>query len=189
MNQKSYNGWILSGLVCCYIAFWSFIIAAANLPAGRTSNIIGSIGEGLLWGTLISVLIVDFKGYVTLKGLVNWRNQNATKGLGMVIVLTVLFPLTLAFYLIRAIIVHIRHRQQPQLGYVNAHTMRIKPFLAIVCGTLATILVFVFYANVVHGTNTTTVVQTDATTKVSPATSNSNLSQPLLLLHLHRAQV
>ena len=98
---RPYTNRVLLILACAYIAFWIVGFIGSSFPVNSSGNIfLTSLAESLVCGLFVSVLIMDWKGYTTLSGLITWQQRGVKKAL-IVCALIFLFMITLGIYLVR----------------------------------------------------------------------------------------
>lgn len=112
---------------------------------------------------------MDWRGYFTFDGLMQWRQASNAKLVGVVVLCTVFFMIALGIYLIRKAFLYVQRRTveewRPTLSYR-------RPAIGLIVGTIVALFAFHIYANpVVGNTNTATnnantyVVNTSQTTQ------------------------
>ncbi len=112
---RPYNGIILTVLVTEYILSWVLGFSSTAFPSNSSpAGIIVSISAALLWGVQVSVLIIDWRGFKTLDGLVKWRQMSAAKKFWMFCAYIVFFLIMSGIYLGRK--KHISMHVKNQLG-------------------------------------------------------------------------
>lgn len=101
-QTRPYTNKMLVILMCVYITFWIVAFIGGSFPVNSSGNIfLTALAESLVCGLFVSVLIMDWKGYTTLNGLITWQQRGVKKAL-IVCALTFLFMITIGIYLVRA---------------------------------------------------------------------------------------
>src|SRR5579859_4090391 len=73
-SQRSpYSGFVLALCIVAYLGFWGLGFFSTALSDSHTVRTLLVLAASLLCGVMISVLITDWRGYITLDGLIQWR--------------------------------------------------------------------------------------------------------------------
>lgn len=81
------------------------LIGLGGASTGMTDRFllfISRAGASLFMGVLIGIFIMDWKGFVSLEGLIKWRQMEDKKRIGMGCLFFFFFPIFFFIYLIRA---------------------------------------------------------------------------------------
>jgi len=116
--MHKYNPLFFAGLVSlCILGFVLAGIASA-LPHYTTLDpVLNAISGTVLVADMLLVLIADWKGFLTLNGLINWSNMSDSKRILFGILYCVFGPLLLILYLIQ-----IARYKPLAMGSANAKT-------------------------------------------------------------------
>jgi hypothetical protein len=177
MCRKPYNKSILFGLICVYIAFWVFTFIGTAYPSNRFAVFLGSVGISLFWGALVSVLIMDWRGFFTLHGWIRRQPTTRTNRFLLGCLLLFVSPLLLGVYLVRVLLVRKRSSQQGAMGSPSTPSSSRRPRIGIIVGAVVAVSSLFFYS--VGNTSGTTVGSTDTlSTSASPTTTQVVAVQP-----------
>jgi hypothetical protein len=102
-----YSTVLLATLAAAFTAAWLLVGLAAGLPGVATFA--RNLAISLFLGILATVLWLDYWGYATLRGLIDWRTTHGWKRVGLVCLL-ILFPVVVGVYLVRAVVDYRRPR-------------------------------------------------------------------------------
>jgi hypothetical protein len=103
-----------------FAGLWIFLLPIASLTSGGVSVVVGRIGTCLFIGVLATAAWLDWRGLVSMRGLIDWSKIHgwARFLLGLVLVLVVEF--VLGIYLVRAAYMTWRTRPGPQAAPLPA---------------------------------------------------------------------
>jgi hypothetical protein len=96
-----YSKVLLTALVGAFAAAWLLVVLAMGLPG--VVPLAGKLAVSVFLGILATVLWLDFWGYATLRGLVQWRTAQWWKW-AAVIGLLIFFPVVVGVYLVRTVL-------------------------------------------------------------------------------------
>ena len=172
-----YNKSILFGLICVYIAFWAFTFVAAAYSPNGFAVFLGNVGISLFWGTLVSVLIMDRRGFFTLHGWIRRQPTTRTNRFLLGCLLLFVSPFLLGVYLVRVLLVRKRSSQQGAMGSLSTPSSSRRPRIGIIVGAVVAVSSLFFYS--VGNTSGTTVGSMDThSISASPTTTQVVAVQP-----------
>jgi len=96
-----YSKVLLATLAAAFAAAWLLVVLATGLPGVATFA--RNLAISLFLGILVTVLWLDYWGYATLRGLIEWRTTRGWKRVA-VICLLIFFPVVVGVYLVRAVL-------------------------------------------------------------------------------------
>jgi hypothetical protein len=105
-SQNPYPKHVPLLLALAYAAFWIFVFIASANTLNAGAMFLGSLGISLFWGILAYVLILDWRGSISLGGLIRWSNIQKEKRIVPGCLCVLCFPLLLGVYLIRAAFIY-----------------------------------------------------------------------------------
>jgi len=99
-----------------------FCSCRRGILSSSSSSLSGKLGISLFWGTLVSVLIMDWHGSTSLNGWIQWSQIRGGKKLLLGFLWFGLSPLLLGIYLIRVLLASRRLPQQLQSHVSSSET-------------------------------------------------------------------
>src|SRR6266487_2031843 len=166
-SSTPYSRTILFILICAYVAFWLFVFVAGAYSPNGFAVFLGNVGISLLWGTLVSVLIMDWRGFFTINGWIRWRQIKGAKRILLGLLFLCTFPLLMGVYLVRALLMYRRSSQQIAPGSVPIPSPSRRPRLGILVGVVVTLCALFMYS--VGNASSTGLGNTDTmSSSVSP---------------------
>lgn len=121
-QRHLYSGQVLAALTIGCIAVFIFLFVSAALssanPENESSvlyNVLSTIGSLLLFALIIPVLIIDWRGAVTLNGVIKWRSMRVWLRIVAGFFALGLSPFLLVVYLSQAFQTYRYFKQQEPL--------------------------------------------------------------------------
>lgn len=151
-----------------YIAFWLFVFIAGAASPNGFAIFLGNFGISLFWGTLISILIMDWHGFFTINGWVQRKQGKRANRILLAFLCLIVSPFLLGVYLARIFLMKRRLAQQISTGPGHVPLTSRRPRLGIIIGTIVTLFTLFFYT--VLNTSGTGL---GSTSTVSPAASST----------------
>ncbi|MBV9709497.1 MAG: hypothetical protein JO011_01135 [Ktedonobacteraceae bacterium] len=132
-------------LIGAYIAFWLFVFLAAGYSPMGFAIFLGNLGISLFWGLLASILVLDWRGFFTINGWIQWQNKSNTRRVLIGLLCLMVSSLLISVYLVRAFLIYRRSLQQPSTGpgYVPSTSRR--PRTGIIVGSIVTLCALFLY--------------------------------------------
>jgi hypothetical protein len=96
-----YSSVLSAALAAAFAAAWLLVALAVGLPG--VVPFAGKLAASLFLGLLATVLWLDFGGYATLRGLIDWHTAQEWMMWAGVIGLLITFPLVVGIYVVRAL--------------------------------------------------------------------------------------
>jgi hypothetical protein len=111
---KPYGTGILAVLLGAYAAFWVFVFIGGAGAPNSIAVFVGNLGTSLFWGVLVSVLVVDWRGAISVNGWIQWQKLKRRNKILLGLLCFCVSPFLLGVYLVRVLL---RNRQpvQPML--------------------------------------------------------------------------
>jgi hypothetical protein len=140
-----YKKGILLTLIGLYITFWFFAFVAGIFSPNGFAIFLGNLGISLFWGVLVSVLIMDWRGFLTINGWIQWQKGKAVKRILLGLLCLMVSPFLLGIYFVR---VFRTQRRSPQLiaaGPVSLPSASKRPKVGIIVGAIVTLCALFIY--------------------------------------------
>jgi len=102
-----YSTVLLATLAAAFALAWLLVGLAAGLS--DIATFAGKLAASLFLGIMATVIWLDYWGYATLRGLIEWRTTHGWKRVGLFCLL-IFFPVVVGVYLARAVLDYRRPR-------------------------------------------------------------------------------
>ncbi len=166
-TSSPYKKKVLFTLIGAYIAFWLFVFIAGASSQNGFAIFLGNLGISLFWGVLVSALILDWRGFFTINGWIQWQKGKRAKYVFLGLLCLLFSPIVLGIYFVR---VFLAQRQASQQGLVapgSTPSPSRRPGVGIIVGIIVTLCALFIYSV------GTTSGNTGNTTTVSPKSSST----------------
>src|SRR5215469_8948693 len=180
--SQKYSERALIVLSLVYGIGWIFCFIGEGVSGGQP-NFLFNLGISLFFGILACILIMDWKGCVTLQGLIHWQKRKMVGRIMIGFLCFGVFPFLLAVYLFRTFRLYKNiPKGRSQGGLLSRRNRR--PSVALVAGSLTALLVLIFSsignvtANQSPSRTTVPVTPTNNVTQVTKAIPKTNTSKP-----------
>ncbi len=152
-RRSPYSGFVLALCIVAYLGFWGLGFFSTALSDSHTVRTTLVLAASLLCGVMISVLITDWRGYVTLDGLIQWRRIRRSSRVVLFFITSLLFVIVLGVYLLRKTSLYAQGSSAQHLGKTrDAKELRGggsvgRPLFGLAAGVLVALSVFFLYTS------------------------------------------
>lgn len=180
---KPYSKLTLYILLGAYTAFWIFVFIAGANAQNRVAVFVGNLGISLFWGVFASVLVMDWRGAISINGWIQWQNMKGRNKILLALLCLFVSPFLLGVYLVRVFL-----SNQPMPAIQRRSSSR-RPKVGMVVGTSVTLVMLLFYSvgnasgaglgnTIASPTANTASIQSSALTAVPTDTPTPLPTQP-----------
>ena len=110
----SYSLPLIFTLVGTFVGLWLIILPIASVTSGAVPVIAGRIGTCLFIGCLVTTAWLDWRGLVSMRGLIDWSKIHGGGRIALGCVLVLVIEFVLGIYLARAAYMALRTRPSGQ---------------------------------------------------------------------------
>jgi hypothetical protein len=104
-TSSLYEKEIVFTLIGLYLAFWFFVFVSVAYSQNRFAVFLGNLGISLFWGVLVSVFIMDWRGFFTINGWIHWQKGKGVKYPLLGLLCFIVSPILLGIYFVRVFLV------------------------------------------------------------------------------------
>lgn len=166
-SSRRYSNRLLIILCIAYVLAWlcSFI---GDAVAQGQANFLFNLGISLFFGILTCLLILDWRGTVSLQGLIHWRRCKFGKRILIGFLCFVVFPFLLTVYFVRTFRLYQRTPRASVQG--TAPTRSKRSAVGLIVGSIVTLFALIF-VSAGGMTNAQQTVQTTSSSSVGTSPS------------------
>jgi len=152
-RRSPYSGFVLVLCIVAYLGFWGLGFFSTAFSDSHTVRTLLVLAASLLCGVMISVLITDWRGYITLDGLIQWRRIRRSSRVVLFLFSSLLFVIVVGIYLLRKTSLYAQGSSVRHLGETrDAKGQRGgrsvgRPLLGLIAGVLVALSVFILYSS------------------------------------------
>ncbi len=152
---RLYPHWLLVVLSILYILFWVLCFIGEATSPNQPFTFVFNLGISLFFGILVCVFIMDWRGAVTVQGMIHWQKRGILARIILGYLCLVVSPFLMAVYLIRTFGLY---RNVPRLSVPAQHTSprRLgKPLIGFAGGSVAALVSLIVLSMGVVGAGNT----------------------------------
>ena len=140
----------------------SFILIGLGGNTTGSPSFLANAGTSIFLGVIVSILIVDWKGLVSLHGWIKWQHMEKKKKTSLGCLFFFVFPLMLCIYLVRACLASFQSTSSSHARLATPNNNRAK--IGIITGSVVALISLAF------ATGTSATGAHTATDRATPTT-------------------